>query len=303
MLQLFNYNAGTGDCIRLRFENHNVIIDSGVIRFGQKFRAICNEIRLAGEEIDALILTHVDVDHIGGLLHNLRLSKELPIREVWMNHGKIVKGNVDLSVRQNDEVYSRLVKNQIPVFPVIAGMERKVGEAVFRILAPDNRILSEFHQNSHTTLLRAQSDYGYSIDELKDKPIRGNDSSWNNRASVVFEFIYEGMKMLFTGDAWAEDIWKRADSAYDLIKLPHHGSVRNISEEWSRIKCRNYMICTNGLQHPDKQTIAKLIKWNKEVKFYGSNSWWNRMLTEDDEKYKEYFEEGEEISWQLIRTN
>lgn len=302
-MQLFNYNAGAGDCIRLRFDNHNVIIDSGVLRFGQKFRTICDEIRLSDEGIDALILTHVDVDHIGGLLYNLRLSKDLPIREVWMNHGKSIKGNVDLSVRQNDEVYSWLVKNHIPVFPVIAGMERNVGGATFRILAPDDSIFSEFHQKCHTTLLRTQSDYGYSIDELKDKPIRNKDISLNNRASVVFELIYDGTKMLFTGDAWGEDIWERADSSYDLIKLPHHGSVRNISEDWCRIKCRNFMICTNGLQHPDKQTIAKLIKWNEKAKFYGSNGWWKKMLTEDDEKYKDYFEEGEEVSWQLTRTN
>ena len=46
MLQVFNYNAGKGDCIRLRYTGlagtpHNILIDSGVIRFGLEFEAIC----------------------------------------------------------------------------------------------------------------------------------------------------------------------------------------------------------------------------------------------------------------------
>ena len=53
MLQVFTYNAGKGDCIRLRFaESHNIFIDTGVIRFSATFQRICNQIRLAGESLD-----------------------------------------------------------------------------------------------------------------------------------------------------------------------------------------------------------------------------------------------------------
>lgn len=297
MLQIFNYNAGAGDCIRMRYNGHNIIIDSGVTRFGTRFKTICDEIKSSGEVIDALILTHVDADHIGGILYCLRLFRDIPIREVWMNHGNTCIGNVDLSTRQNDEVYSLLIKREIPVFPAVAGTEHKIGGATFRILSPDNKSLNEFFRKRLSVPLSAKSDYGYSIDELKEKPILAKDSSQNNRVSVVFEFIYDGMIMLFTGDAWSETICSVGAPAYDLIKLPHHGSVRNISEEWNSIKCSNYMICTDGVNHPDKQTIAKLVKWNGDIKIYGSSPWWRKMLTEEDAKYKEYFVEGEMSSW------
>lgn len=301
MLQLFNYNAGAGDCIRIRFDGHNIIIDSGTTRFGPGFRRICNEIRSAGEAIDALILTHSDADHIGGLLHNLRLSVDLPIQEVWMNHGRASRGDVDLSVRQNDEVYALLLKKGISVLPAVSGIEREVGNARCRILAPDEVDLNACYPDHKTVPLSVRSDYNYSMAELMDKPIRTRDTSPSNKVSIVFEFAYDEIKMLFTGDALPEDIVKKAAPFYDLIKLPHHGSVRNISEEWRAIQCRNFMICTDGLQHPDKQTIAKLIKWNDDAKFYVSGSWWRKLLGGDDGKYQGCFVEGEEYLWERER--
>ena len=49
MLQVFNYNVGRGDCIRLRYAGisgvlHNILIDSGVSRFGLEFEFICQKI-------------------------------------------------------------------------------------------------------------------------------------------------------------------------------------------------------------------------------------------------------------------
>lgn len=299
MLQLFNYNAGAGDCIRIRFDSHNVIIDTGTTHFGPRFAAICNEIKASGEEIDALVLTHADSDHIGGILYGLRLSMKMPIRQVWMNHGRPVPGNIDLSARQNDEVYSLLLKQNIPVAPAVAGSERKIGEAAFRILSPGQELSSQFYRTAQSTPLKTASDYAWSIEELMDRTIQSRDISQSNRASIVLELSYGGRKLLFTGDAWADDITEAAAAVYDLIKLPHHGSVRNISEKWKDIKCSHYMVCTDGLGHPDKQTIAKLIRWNGSPRFYCTAPWWKRMLLSDDRKYEGMFIEGEKIPWQI----
>lgn len=303
MLQIYNYKAGKGDCIRLRFEGHNVFIDSGVIAFGLRLAQICKEIEQAGEIIDAFILTHVDADHIGGLLYNLRLHNTLPINEVWMNHGRFINGAVDLSVKQNDEVYSLLTKRGITVLPTCAGMEYNIGSAFFRILAPEKGKLAQLFPGRQEVMLRSQSDYGYSLEELRNKPLTVKDISTNNKASVIFEFLYKGQKMLFTGDAWSEDIVSVAADSYDLLKLPHHGSVRNISEEWSSIRCSNFMVCTDGVNHPDKQTVAKLLYWNKAPRFYGSTAWWNKMLHEDEKEYERCFLEGEVLLWPIQKKD
>lgn len=64
MLQVFNYNAGRGDCIRLRYIGisgvlHNILIDSGVSRFGLEFKSICQKILSDYEKIDVVLITHV----------------------------------------------------------------------------------------------------------------------------------------------------------------------------------------------------------------------------------------------------
>ena len=118
--EIYNYKAGKGDCIRLYYtgesgKNRNIIFDSGMTRFGPTFRKICAEIESRQECIDALVITHVDADHLGGLLQNLRNRVHLPITEVWMNHGTYNDGDVKLSVRQCDEVYTLLTKAGINV--------------------------------------------------------------------------------------------------------------------------------------------------------------------------------------------
>lgn len=102
MLEVYAYKAGKGDCIRVRFaDTHNIFIDTGVIGFASKFKDICNEIIVGGETLDALILTHVDDDHIGGILANLRdRSYKVLFNEVWMNHeDSVLAGDAMLSTR------------------------------------------------------------------------------------------------------------------------------------------------------------------------------------------------------------
>ena len=67
---------------------HNILIDSGVSRFGLEFEFICQKIISEHEKIDAVLITHVDLDHLGGLLYNLRNKTTMCIKEVWMNHCK-----------------------------------------------------------------------------------------------------------------------------------------------------------------------------------------------------------------------
>ena len=55
MLEVFVYNAGKGDCIRIHYaETHNIIIDSGVMRFSPNFKRICDSVIQDRETLDAL---------------------------------------------------------------------------------------------------------------------------------------------------------------------------------------------------------------------------------------------------------
>jgi beta-lactamase superfamily II metal-dependent hydrolase len=133
-------------------------------------------------------------------------------------------------------------------------------------------------------------------------PLKVKDNSYSNYLSVIMEFQYAGKKYLFTGDAWSEQILMSIESEkYEMVKLPHHGSARNISEDWKdKIACKNFMICTDGNGHPDKQTLAKLLKWYDEVNIYCSVNWWSsRLFFGEDKQYssKLLFKDGEESEW------
>ena len=65
-------------------------------------------------------------------------------------------------------------------------------------------------------------------------------------------------------DALYQYIEEGNDNNFQMIKLPHHGSYRNVTKEiLDMIVCNNYVICTNGNRffHPDKKMFIKVCKW------------------------------------------
>lgn len=301
MLEVYTYNAGKGDCIRIKFaETHNIFIDTGVTRFAPKFEQICNKIIAANETLDALILTHVDDDHIGGILANLRNnSYKVLFKEVWMNHdGSASVGDIMLSTQQNNEVYARLIQRGVEVKPMVKGTHCEVAGAVIDIVCPKE--IEVRAKKSRDTALAHHRDYCLTLSALANMPITQHDTSINNKNSIIFIFSYEGHRLLFTGDAWADDVVKTSGE-FDLVKLPHHGSVRNIKEEYQHhIRSGNFLICTDGVNHPDKQTIAKLEKWYGEINIFSPSAWWKNgffMPGDEEHKIKYYQKEGLVIAW------
>lgn len=301
MLEIYAYNAGKGDCIRLRFgDGHNVFVDTGVTRFGTKFKQLLKSISSSGETLDALILTHVDNDHIGGFLSFLRCGNKCPFHEIWMNHpGTSSLIQTTLSTKENDEIYARVKSQGISVLTMLEGDRREIDGAVFTVKNPGKDEIGE-SSRSKDTVLAQRSDYRLSLAELAEKQIRKHDTSFNNKRSIVFVFEYEGHRLLFTGDAWAEDVVK-ARGTFDLVKLPHHGSIGNISDAYQRyFSSQNFLICADGNAHPDKQTIAKLEKWYGRINIFSPVAWWqNGYFVGDDKSHsiKYYRKDGLVISW------
>ena len=74
--------------------------------------------------------------------------------------------------------------------------------------------------------------------------------------------------MLLTGDARGDKIleWLKADgfpegkAHFDVIKLPHHGSDRNVSPEFfEKITTDNYVFCGDGKHgNPEPKTFQML---------------------------------------------
>ncbi|MBN1038262.1 MULTISPECIES: MBL fold metallo-hydrolase [unclassified Clostridium] len=103
-----------------------------------------------------------------------------------------------------------------------------------------------------------------------------NSTSESNESSIAFIIEYKNVKVLFLGDADESIILNGLNKYnnlgneldFDVIKLSHHGSIRNNYNLIDIIKAKRYLISTNGKSygHPDENVIAKIIMHNKEHK-------------------------------------
>jgi hypothetical protein len=93
------------------------------------------------------------------------------------------------------------------------------------------------------------------------------DRSVPNLSSIVVVAEFAGKRMLLTGDARGNDISEGLQSCglldsagaahFDVMKMPHHGSSRNVTLEWlEKITADHYVISADGQYgNPDADTI------------------------------------------------
>jgi beta-lactamase superfamily II metal-dependent hydrolase len=94
-----------------------------------------------------------------------------------------------------------------------------------------------------------------------------------NGSSIAFVFELNEKTVLFLGDShpkpvYAELLKKEIPQNFDCIKLSHHGSLRNLSQDIVTFsKCNKFIISTNGKKHlhPDPETLSKLFIANRNV--------------------------------------
>jgi beta-lactamase superfamily II metal-dependent hydrolase len=108
---------------------------------------------------------------------------------------------------------------------------------------------------------------------LPDKKL---DKSIPNLSSIVVLVEVGGRKLLLTGDAHGDDVvkaWKELDLGtkpvtIDLLKMPHHGSIRNTTESFLKFfVADHYVFSANGkYDNPDAPTLEALVKMHGKRK-------------------------------------
>ncbi len=100
--------------------------------------------------------------------------------------------------------------------------------------------------------------------------IASRDYSPFNLASIVCLLETEGKQILLTGDARDDDILNGLEEAdlldangeitVDVLKVPHHGSDRNVSRNFfEKVKAKHYVISADGSHHnPDKSMLVMI---------------------------------------------
>ena len=283
--------AGKGDAILISTQSRNILIDGG-----QKYRFIDKHISKL-ESLDLVILTHIDDDHIKGLIELLGKEIRTKIKSIWFNpfdkatkFSSINRTN-ETSVKQGI-VFHQLVKEMKETDDLfnyddqiyIEAKPTKINlfeEISIELLSPTRKKLKILDKEYDNYCAKHEPDSTTSGEQVNNQEtcekLASNsfekDTSPANGASIAFILTYqENYCFLLLADAHIDVIVTSLKEKgfsennklkINFVKLSHHGSKHNINQDFlNLIETDIFIISTNGSghEHPDKETLCQIVK-------------------------------------------
>jgi beta-lactamase superfamily II metal-dependent hydrolase len=281
-----------------------MIIDGGR-RSAYKFlRPALEKIAADGERVELLVLTHIDADHIEGVLA-LAEDEALPVKpeQVWYNGFEQLKKLESFGFKQGDRFSKRLGELEWPLNSIVDGKQICVEELPdeveieglkLRLVSPTREKLKDlgagwdkWRTEEAVKAERARIAAANGLEVMGRKPLKlplvveelakptPIDSEAPNGSSIGFVATWDGKSMLLTGDAHpdtlASEIKRIKGSAeklqVDLFKLSHHGSSGNTTAEVVQlVETQKFAISTSGSRHghPDPEAIARVLRFGSD---------------------------------------
>jgi Metallo-beta-lactamase superfamily len=284
--------AEDGDCLWIEWTSsdgpHRILVDGG--RTGTALMTKLEQVD--DPHFDLLICTHIDMDHIGGLLKLFRSPPPaLTVDDVWFNGRPQVlspQPRDTLGIRQGEELTDLLQdRGQAwnaafgggPVATAPAGElpVRSLPELSITVLSPGPGQLAKLAVDWAAVLAESPGlpadalgkELG-PLEDLVDARYSPDRSTANASSIAVLLEHADGGRVLLGADAKAEVLvgglsrFQRSGRVrVDLCQLPHHGSKANLSPELLRLlDCRQWLISTSGRggpRHPDRTALARIL--------------------------------------------
>lgn len=226
-------DVGQGDCVCIQLpDGSNWLYDGGssdVFKVGE-YR-IEPYLKHEGiETLDAVFLSHGDIDHIGGIVELLQRNS-VEIRLLILPY----TAKYDLDSGGFLKVLDLSKEKKIPILWLKASMEWQAGEVVADCLHP--------------------AAWGATED--------------TNASSEVICMEYGGFSLLLTGDIGMSEEAKILDvmavrgiTEVTVLKVPHHGSKYSCSEELLRQIAPKVSVISCGVNnvygHPHQETLERI---------------------------------------------
>jgi len=276
--------------LRLR----HILVDGGPAGTLPKLLSVLEGCKRHGRVcLEALVVTHYDLDHIKGIIELLQARPEwLDIKNIWFNGYHHIAPFDILGAADGDTLGDLIELGKYPWNrqfgggPIVVGNElplKMPGGLKVWILSPDQHSLSRLAAEwGEGKVIPESSDSVVAEDLLgrKDKwpplefadlastPCR-RDSSVPNGSSIALLLEFHGHRMLLAGDSFTEvvsdaieEYWNDTPPVIHLLKVSHHGSTANTNSNLLQtIQCKRFLISTNGKihGHPDHALIARLV--------------------------------------------
>jgi beta-lactamase superfamily II metal-dependent hydrolase len=310
--------AGCGDAIIIMFREMKklVVIDFGSERLDDQELLISylkEAIQQIGQ-IDLFVISHMDDDHIGGVVSMFKQNEidiTNKVNEWWLNHSleiERIDSSKKISSKQEVDLKEFLVSiGKCPEEPILKGDSKVFSEIRIDVLSPDIQsynnalkiTLAEERRRTHKIGAKI-SDHNLSIQELKCKKFVG-DTSLTNRSSIAILIIAPDFKGLFLADSHPDIIINSLKELnyndttnklkLDFVKISHHGSRKNTNDELlSLLDCSNFIISSNGINRhslPDKEPLARIASKGRKDKIV------NIFFTHKDSTLESVFSKDE----------
>lgn len=231
-LQIHYLDIGQGDAtLIITPENQKILIDTGPIgNLNQKFKEYVSYFE---KEIDLLILTHPDSDHIGGIFDVLKIFE---IKEMVLSQ----------NIHQNAD-FQRLLQiiksKNIPTLFANQNTDLRIGKNVFIDFLYPFKNSSNQEQNSFSN------------------------------SSLVLKILYGQQSFLFTGDAEIKQekliTLSQQNIKADIYQAGHHGSKTSSSTSFLQAIQPKITIVSaakdNSFGHPHQEILDRFKSFGIEI--------------------------------------
>lgn len=304
-MRLFCYKAKCGDAFHLQYigksgVRHNIFLDMGfAITYDSIIKPVIISLNEKSECLDAIFLSHIHNDHIGGankFINDIKNDKSLnglvkrwvynaPRKYEFSNDGNYTDG-AECGIISGDKIYEFISSNNpSDLMDYVTGCSFEIDGMRVILVSPNTdklEILRNKYANGRPLCIEEtneisaeagafEDDYHIPLPEL-DIGSFTEDSSIENSSSIAAIFEYNEKRILWLADSIPSVVENSLVQMgfsetnrmkCDAVILSHHGSSSNNSATLFRmIDSDKYIISADGVNRyclPHKITVARVI--------------------------------------------
>jgi len=289
------FQALSGDSLLFSYvgsdnKEHNILVDGGMPNtFKKVIQLLDNEDKEADQyqidKIDYIFLTHIDYDHIGGILKLLDSSYASKVEKVFFNSGHMIhqqdssfiseSHGISLIEQINKSKTLKANKEEITISSKcnLFGLEISFLSPTYQALHNFNKLTS-LPEIDEDSLISESEEVREDLDlcelakvKFPEKKLEYDPS---NGVSLAMLVKYQNVSLLLLGDAKDSVLisvlkYKQYSKTNKLtvnyMKLSHHGSKFHTSNDFlDLMKCNHFIISANGTnKHPNIETLARIL--------------------------------------------
>lgn len=238
MLKLDFINVGYGDAVFVQelLENgarYSMLIDSGDLSVGKPYpgskRISASQFlkRQGIRRIDFLVVSHLHLDHTGGLLS---LLQEISVGELWSNYvpDRALWNAVSTSDTNFSNGANCLLQSIDVYVQALCRMEkmgtrfRSIGHDALVYPFPGGELRMQIFSGKEGQLSRQKTIFDHVLQGSPNREELEELDRFINNTSIRVRLLYGGRVIDLPGDACGAD-WADQSAKCDVMKLPHHG--------------------------------------------------------------------------------